>query len=234
MPENNPSNDNIAPMPAPTNVAPTVHHGYGDQAQQRAHEYVHGPVHYHDAATGNWLQRPPTDAEKAERSVKAKASTGFDGMQMPAGPTPAEQRIIDRQLMVGHDASAGPSTTYDIDMMHAPAKVREELGGRLSRAMGSLQLSKGVGSFIAEDIVRSASATIGMDELAQTKWQAEQGALAAQMLGRHGIEYHAAQKAVQGMLESARVEASVATFLKTSAVAFFRLAMLAKDRGLIK
>lgn len=235
MPDNVPPTDIApSPMPAPQNVAPTVHHGYGDGAQQRAHEFVNGPVHYFDPATRNWLERPPTDAEKAERSEQAKRATGHDGMSLPAGPTPAEQAIRDRQLMVGHDASAGPSTTYDIDMQNAPAKVRDQLGGRLSKAMGSLQLSKAVGRFVAEDIVRAASKTIGLDELSQTRWETEQGALAAQMLGRHGVEFHKAKEAVSKMLEAAKVEQSVATFAKTSAISFFRLAMLAKDSGLIK
>ena len=91
-----------------------------------------------------------------------------------------------------------------------------------------------VGRFIGEDIVRAASATINMSELDQVKWESQQKETAAAMLGRHGIEYHAAVKAVNGMLESARVEASVATFAKTSAASFFRLAVLARDRGLIK
>lgn len=236
-PINPPTEIPPAPMASPVNVAPRVVHGYGsaEAAQARAIEFVDAPVHSYDQATDKWVQRPPTEAERTARSQQALKATGFDGLTKPAAIDPATQRIIDREIMVGHDRNATPQSVYDIEMNgNVPAEVRERLGGRLSKAMGSLQLSKDVGRFVGEDIVRAASATVGMDELAQVKWQAQQGEAAVRFLAKHNIEYHAAQKAVDGMLESARVEASVALFARTSFAAFIKLAMLARDRGLIK
>ena len=237
MPDNLPTNDNIppSPMPAPQSAAPPGPvHGYGDGAQARAAEFVTAAVHYLDPADNQIKSRPPTDAERAERSAKAKASTGHDGLSLPAGPSAAEQQLRDREPMIGHDRNAGPPTRYQIDLGGVPSEGQGQLADRLNQSLGGLQLSQPVGAFLANDIVRAGVAVQAMSEVEKGQWVTEQQKQSLEFLSKYGVDYHAAVKAVDRMLSDAKVDERVGMFMRTSFVSFSKLSLLARDRGLIK